>query len=246
MKRVVVLGATGSLGSAVVAKLTAAGHDVVAASRRSATKVDVTTGQGLADALRGADVVVEATNAQATAREVLVDGTARVLAAARDAGVRHFVGISIVGIDTAPIPYYRAKLEQEKVIEASPVPWTLLRATQFYDLIPRFVTGKLGVVIAPLGWKLQPIDVREVAGMLAVAAAAAPAKRLPDVGGPEVISFAEIARRWAKAAGKRRLVLPVPVPGATGAFLRSGKMCVPDRALGTLTFAQWLAERYPA
>src|SRR5262245_21673229 len=172
MKRVVVLGATGSLGSAVVGKLTAAGHDVVAASRRSATKVDVTTGEGLADALRGADVVVEATNAQAAAREVLVDGTARLLTAARDAGVKHFVGISIVGIDAAPIAYYRTKVEQEKVIEASPVPWTLLRATQFHDLVPRFVSGKLGVVLAPVGWKLQPIDVREVAGMLAAAAAA--------------------------------------------------------------------------
>lgn len=246
MKRVVVLGATGSLGRAVVAKLTAAGHDVVVASRRGATKIDVTTGEGLAAALSGADVVVEATNAQDAARDVLVGGTARVLAAARDAGVKHFVGISIVGIDDAPIPYYRTKVEQEQVIAASPVPWTLVRATQFHELIPRLATRRLGVVIAPLGFKLQPIDVREVAGVLAAAAGAAPAGRLPDIGGPEVVPFADLARSWLRAAHKRGLVLPLPVPGATGAFLRSGKMCVPERAIGTVTFAQWLAERYPA
>lgn len=245
MKRVVVLGATGSLGSAIATQLTAAGHTVIAASRRGPTRVDVATGEGLAAALAGADVVMDATNDSVAPRAVLVDGTGRVLAAAREAGVGHFVGISIVGIDDAPIPYYRAKVEQERVIEASPVPWTLLRATQFHDLIPKFAAPRRGIVAAPLGWKLQPIHVREVASVLVAAAAAPAAGRLPDVAGPQVLPFARLARMWRSASRTRALVVPVPLLGARGAFLRSGKLCAPDRAVGTITFAQWLAERYP-
>jgi uncharacterized protein YbjT (DUF2867 family) len=145
--KIVVLGATGSLGKALLAA--ALGHDVVAVSRRGPVKADVTTGEGLADAFAGADVVMDATNALATAPQVLVDGTRRVLEAAAAAGVKHFVGISIVGIDNAPLAYYRTKVEQERVITSGPVPWTLLRATQFHDLIPRFVTSRLGIVAAP-------------------------------------------------------------------------------------------------
>jgi uncharacterized protein YbjT (DUF2867 family) len=247
MKRVVVvLGGTGSLGSAVASKLGAAGCEVVVASRRGAAKVDVTTGEGLTAALTGAEVVVDATNALAGARDVLVDGTTRVLAAARDCGIKHFVGISIVGIDGAPIAYYRTKVEQENVITRSAVPWTLLRATQFHDLIPKLATPRLGMIIAPRGFRLQPIDVREVAAVLAKAALGEPAQRLPDVGGPEIIPFADLARRWLHAAKKRRLVLTVPVLGNTGAWLRSGALCVPDRKVGTRTFGQWLAATYPS
>jgi uncharacterized protein YbjT (DUF2867 family) len=173
---------------------------------------------------------------------VLVAGTERVLAAAKHAGVGHFVGISIVGIDTSPFAYYKIKVEQERVIERSPVPWSLVRATQFHDLIPRFVAGKLGVVAAPIGWQLQPVDVREVAAVLVAAAAAAPAGRMPDVGGPEQLPIGELARLWKRAARKLRLVLPIPVPGARGRFLRSGVMCCADRR--GRTFAAWLAERY--
>lgn len=254
-----VLGGSGVLGGAVIAAATAAGHDVVAVSRSAPTSLppgvrhvvaDVTTGQGLAEAFAGATVVIDGTNAlletlgEPRVREVLVAGTERVLAAAKAAGVAHFVGISIVGIDTAPMPYYRIKVDQERVIEASPVPWSLVRATQFHDLIPRFVGGRLGVVAAPIGWRLQPVDVADVAAILVAAAAAPAARRLPDVGGPEVLPIAELARAWKRAAGKARLVLPVPVPGKLGRFLRSGAMCCPDHAVGTVTFSTWLGRRY--
>jgi uncharacterized protein YbjT (DUF2867 family) len=245
MKRVVVLGGTGSLGRAVTAELAGMGHDVVVASRHGDVRVDVSTGQGLIVALTDASVVVDATNNSQAPRDVLVDGTARVLAAARDAGVGHYVGISIVGIDDAPQRYYRAKVEQERVIAASPVPWTLLRATQFHDLIPRLARKRLGVFVAERGFKLQPIHVREVAAMLARAATGSPSRRLPDVAGPEVRLFPDLVRRWVRAAKLRRPVLAVPSRGPIGAFLRSGKLCAPDRAVGTLTFEQWLAERYP-
>ena len=243
--RIVVVGSTGSLGKAVVARAREAGHDVVGASRSAGVQVDVTTGQGLAEAFAGADVVMDATNAVGGARDVLVEGTRRMLEAAHAAGVGHFVGISIVGIDDAPIAYYQAKVAQERVIEASAVPWTLLRATQFHDLVPRLAPQRFGVVLAPRDFPLQPIDVREVAAVLVTAAAAPPARRLPDVGGPEVLPFATLVRRWVEAAHLRRLVVAMPVPGARGRFLRAGKLTTPGRAIGTITFARWLAERYP-
>ena len=105
--------------------------------------------------------------------------------------------------------------------------------------------SRLGIVFAPRGFRLQPIDVREVAVVLAKAAGREPAQRLPDVGGPEIVPFADLAKRWLSAAKKRRLVLRVPVPGKTGAFLRADSLCTPDHAVGTLTFDQWLRERYP-
>jgi uncharacterized protein YbjT (DUF2867 family) len=228
---------------------------VVSISRRAPAQLptgavhaaaDVTTGDGLAAALAGVDVVIDGTNAQVDAHAVLVEGTQRVLEAAKAAGVRHFVGISIVGIDRAPFAYYGVKLAQEAVIEASPVPWSLLRATQFHDLISKLAPRFLGVFIAPRSWPLQPIDVREVASALVAAAEAGPAGKLPDLGGPEVVAFAELLRRWKRASATRGLVVPLPVPGARGRYLRSGAMCCPDRALGTRTFDAWLAESYPA
>jgi uncharacterized protein YbjT (DUF2867 family) len=240
--RIVVLGATGDLGKALVSR--AGGHDVVAVSRRGAVRADVTTGEGLAEALAGADVVIDATNAVAGARDVLVDGMRRVLEACAAAKVRHFVGISIVGIDGSPAAYYQTKVAQEHVIVNSPVPWSLLRATQFHDLIPRMATGTLGVVVMPRGWRVQPVDVGEVAARLLTIAASPPAGRVPDMGGPQIHEFADLAKRWARAAGKRRLVLALPLPGALGRFLRSGALCTPEHKDGTITFDQWLAARY--
>lgn len=239
--RIVVLGATGSLGGAVVDDAKRRGHDVVGTSRKGAVKVDLTTGEGLADALRGAAVIIDAVNDSSKgAHALLVDGTKRVLAAAKEAGVQHYVGISIVGIDDAPFAYYRVKCEQERVIEEGGVPFSLLRATQFHDLVARLARNLL--VAAPMGWSWQPIDVRDVATLLVDAAESAPAKRLPDAAGPEIIPYAELVRRWAKAAGATRLVIPVPVPGAFGAFLRSGKMCSPNRAVGKRSYGEWLDE----
>lgn len=207
----------------------------------------MTTGEGLAAAFDGAQVVIDATNTAANLDKVLVDGTRRVLETAAKFNVKHFVGISIVGIDDSPIAYYRAKQEQENVIEASPIPWTLQRATQFHDLIPKFAAGKLGISVVPRDFPIQPIDVRDIAPVMLAAAERPATGRLPDLGGPEVHPFKDLARAWIKAAGKTRLVLPVPVPGARGRFLREGRLCTtPDRRVGTRTFAAWLAENYPA
>jgi uncharacterized protein YbjT (DUF2867 family) len=244
--KLVVLGASGSLGRAVTQEAERRGHAVTRVSRRDARDGSFTysTAEPAPARLWGdADAILDATNALANPQHALVDGTRDTLAKAAAEGARHFVGISIVGIDDAPPAYYRVKVAQEKTIEAGGVPWSLLRATQFHDLIPRFARGTLGVCLIPRGWQLQPIDVREVATVLIYAAEAGPRGRLPDVGGPEVIPFADLARGWHRAVGLRRLRLVVPVPGALGAFLRSGKLCCPDRKVGKRTFAEWLAEQ---
>lgn len=230
-----------------MAEATSRGHDVVGVSRSGPVRADVTTGEGLAAAFDGAQVVIDATNTTANLDKVLVDGTRRVLETAAKFNVKHFVGISIVGIDDSPIAYYRAKQQQEKVIEASPIPWTLLRATQFHDLVPKLVRGALGIGIVPREFPIQPIDTRDVAPVLIDAAERPAAGRLPDVGGPEVHQFKDLARAWDKAAGKKRLLLAVPIPGAQGRFLREGRLCTtPDRRVGTRTFAAWLAQTYRA
>lgn len=253
--RLAVLGGSGSLGQAVTAVAVAAGHAVTSVSRRPPATLpegvrhvaaDVTTGIGLDAAFAGVEAVIDGTNARTNAREVLVEGTRRVLDAAKAASVPHFVGISIVGIDTAPLKYYRIKMEQEAVIHASPVPWSLLRATQFHDLIPRLVNGRLGLSVVPRRFPIQPIDVREVAQLLVDAAIGGPAGRLPDVGGPEVLQLAEIGRAYLRAAHKRRWMWRVPMPGASGRFLKAGSLTCPDHKVGTKTFAQWLDEMYPA
>jgi uncharacterized protein YbjT (DUF2867 family) len=253
--RLVVLGGTGSLGRAVVQAAAAEELDVVSVSRKPPSSLppgathreaDVTTGTGLAEALAGADAVVEATNAQSGAEKVLVEGTRRLLEAARDAKVGHFVGISIVGIDDAPLDYYRVKVAQERVVGEGIAPWSLLRATQFHDLIPRMARGALGVVFAPRRAKVQPIDVRDVASVVLDAVRAGPAGRLADVGGPEILELAELMRAWALAENEGRVVVAVPLPGAFGRFLRAGGLCTPDRAVGKITFAQWLGERFRA
>ena len=231
--RIAVLGGSGTLGRAVVAAAKAAGHDPGAISRSGAIRADVVTGEGLAAALANAEAVVDATNTLDTA--ALVAGTRNAVAATTG----HFVGISIVGIDDAPFAYYRAKVEQEQLVAAHPR-HTILRITQFHDLVARFARGKLGVAIAPRGARVQPIDIADVAPLVVEAAVARPRGRLPDIGGPLVEDMATLIRRYTRATGHRRVVVALPLPGALGRFLRAGRLCCPDRKIGKTTFDDWL------
>ena len=133
---------------------------------------------------------------------VLVDGTARLLRAAKEAEVRHYVGVSIVGIDRVGIRYYKAKLAQEELIQRSGVPWTIVRATQFHPFVARtFATSaKLGIVPC-LKFPMQPVDPREVGRVLAETAEAEPSLAITQFAGPEVVSGCELARRWRRRTG---------------------------------------------
>ncbi len=254
--KITVMGANGTLGRAIVERAVARGHDTVAVTRGAPKRAflktvlrsaDLVTGEGVSDAVAGAEVVLNAVNAERGAKALLVDGTRRLLDAAERAGVRHYVAISIVGIEQVPIKYYAVKLEEERVVTSSKIGWSLLCATTFHDLVAGMFTrvSRFGVLLAPPGAKMQPIDVREVAVALVEAAEAGPNQRLPDLGGSEVLLVRELGRQWLKATKKTRLILPTPAPGQLGESLRAGALCTPpDRALGKKTFAEWLAERY--
>ncbi len=173
-------------------------------------------------------------------------GAARhLIEAARRAGRPHLAYISIVGIDRMPFAYYKSKLAAEGQVESSGLPWTVLRATQFHDLILRGcqALARLPVMPVPARTSFQPIDASEVAGRLAELAVGPAAGRVPDMGGPEVRGFAELARSYLAASGRHRPVLPVRLPGAVSASFRRGDHLTPDHAVGRKTFEQFLSER---
>jgi uncharacterized protein YbjT (DUF2867 family) len=250
--KIAVVGGAGALGALLVAELAGQGDEILALSRTvggalpqgaSHRRVDLATGEGLDDALAGADVVVDASNAPPNAGEALVAGTRRLLDAAASAGAGHFVGISIVGCDRVPLSYYKAKIEQEEAIAASTIPWSLLRATQFHTLLAWAFGSTARWRVLPTGEaRLQPIDPRVVAARLAQAARSEPAGRLADISGPEVRTLSELAKVWRKADGRHLLPLRIPMVGRIGRPLRAGALCDPEAAAGGATFERWLAD----
>lgn len=258
---VLVLGATGSLGRAVSAELGQREHGVRAASRsaRSATegqpswvRVDLRTGAGLGPAVEGMDAVIDAANVRSVRRAaldaVLVDGTRRVLGACQAAGNVHYVGISIVGIDRVPYGYYQAKLRQERAIEDGPAPWSLLRSTQFHELIDQLcrTAARLPVMVLPTAARIQPVDVADVARRLADVAEGPAVGRLPEVGGPRVQTLGELAEEWLRDRRLSKRVVRLPLPARVGRPLAAGALCTPENAVHGRSFAQWLATSGPA
>ncbi|MFN3007863.1 SDR family oxidoreductase [Mycolicibacterium wolinskyi] len=247
--RIAVAGATGNIGARVVRALEASGHDVVPISR--ARGVDLTTGDGLDAALAGVQAVVDAISAPPTDRDRTVDylgtATANLLAAEERAGVGHHVLLSIVGIHAIEgNPHYAGKREQERLIEAGPVPWTIVPATQFHDFAEMVVgwtaqDGPDGVTapIAPL--LVQPIDPDDVAAVLAEVATGTPQGRYADVAGPQTQDLVDMARRTLAARG--RDVTLVPTWSAVFGLDMSGNALLPgDGArIAPTTFEEWLA-----
>lgn len=247
---VLVTGGTGVLGRQVVERLGSLEIDarVLSRSGRPGTiRGDLLTGEGLERAVRGVDTVVHcASSPFRKARRIDVEGTGRLLEAARGAGVSHFVYISIVGINLVQsYPYYRVKLETERVVESSSVPHTILRATQFYDLVIEAVRflDRLPVTVVPRGFLGQPIDAGEVAERLVELALSEPAGRAPDIGGPEVRTLAEAVRGYFEVTGRWRRVLEVPVPGQMARAFRAGALTCPDRRYGRIRWEEFLSEK---
>ncbi|MDX1874704.1 SDR family oxidoreductase [Mycolicibacterium sp. 120266] len=209
--RISVIGATGLIGAKVVDLLTGDGHDVVAASRASG--VDVLTGDGLAEALAGADVLVDVVNSpspeEGPATDFFTRSSANLVAAAKAAGVRHYVVLSIVGADTLPESgYMRAKVTQEHTIAASGLPYTIVRATQFQELTEAIVAWlDAGDVVRAPDALIQPVASDDVAAAVAHAATAPPRDGLVEIGGPEQITFADLARRVLAAQGSGKAVV---------------------------------------
>jgi uncharacterized protein YbjT (DUF2867 family) len=249
--RAAVIGGTGSVGRLVAEELARRGDDVRVLSRSAPSDVvpgtthhpvDLTTGAGLDAALDGVDVVLDLANATKRPEELLVGGSRRAVEAGAAAGVAHHVLVSIVGCDRVPIGYYRVKTAQERVVADGPVPWSILRATQFHGLVAGLfeATARFGVrprVRAPL----QPIDPAVVASRLTDAAHAGPSGRLPDLGGPRRELVADLADTWSRATGRGRIPVRIPSVGPAGRALRAGGLCTDDRTGDGPAFAEWLA-----
>ncbi|WP_406446758.1 NAD(P)H-binding protein [Streptomyces sp. NBC_01613] len=244
MTTILVTGGTGTLGRLVAERLRADGHEVRVLSRHSRPYgVDLRAGGAALDtAVAGVDTIVHCATTQTGGDE---KAAGNLVAAARRAGVGHLVYISIVGVDRVPFPYYRTKLAVEKLIEESGLGWTVLRATQFHDLLVRLFRGlaKLPVVLLPAGVRDQPIEVAEVAARLAELAVGAPAGRAEDMGGPEIRTFESLARTYLKATGRRRAVLNVPLWGKAYREFRNGGHLAPEHAVGKGKFKEYLAGR---
>ncbi|MFJ3502700.1 SDR family oxidoreductase [Streptomyces sp. NPDC090135] len=245
MTTILVTGGTGTLGRLVAERLREDGAEVRVLSRHARPyAVDLREGTGLDAAVEGVDTVVHCAS---TPRGGDDRAARHLIEASRLAGVRHLVYISIVGVDRVPLGYYRTKLAVEKMIEGSGLGWTVLRTTQFHDLVVEFLrnVARVPVVPLPAGVSDQPIEVAEVAARLAELAAGEPAGRVPDMGGPEVRTLAELARTYLDAIGQHRRLVNVPLAGKAYRGFRAGGHLTPERAVGKVTFEEFLAKRLP-
>lgn len=243
-KRILVTGGTGLLGRRVVERLARDGHDVRGLSRRPQASpgwvvADLKTGQGVREAVAGVDVIVHCATAFGRGSEVEIAG--RVVDAAGRAGA-HLAYVSIVGVDRVPLPYYQGKLAAERLIERSGRPHTILRATQFHDLLRVLFAGAARSPLMPVpALRFQPVDAGDVADRLADLAVGEPLGRAADFAGPRVRDARDLAGAFLRATGRRRRVVPIRVPGRTFRAYRDGGHLAPDHAEGTVTFEDYLA-----
>lgn len=242
--RIAIAGGTGTVGTPTVAAVRAAGHEPVVLSRSRG--IDLLSGEGLDRALAGVDAAIDTANVSTlsagAATEFFTTATGNLIAAADRAGVRHVVLLSIVGIDLMPYDYYAGKVAQEKVVQASSVPWTILRATQFHEFAGQlYGQAKLGPLhVAPRA-RVQPIAAREVGAHLASIATGAPRGRTQDLAGPREEKLDAMVRAYARRQGSGGWIPSISLPGAQMKGMRAGHaLPAPGAVLGTETFDQWL------
>jgi uncharacterized protein YbjT (DUF2867 family) len=244
--KIVVVGGSGRVGGSVVRRLVAQGHEPVAASPSSG--VDTVTGEGLVEAVTGAHAVVDVSNAPSweddAVREFFTASTRNLLAAEREAGVEHHLALSIVGADRLPDSgYMRAKVAQEAEIEAGGIPFTILRATQFFEFLPQTVeAGGEGESVRVSTGLMQPVAADDVAAVVTELATRAPVGGQVELGGPEVLGIDAWARRLFAATGDARAVIGDPHADYFGTELHGGELTPGDGArIGPTDFETWFA-----
>ncbi|GIK49313.1 MAG: LysR family transcriptional regulator [Alphaproteobacteria bacterium] len=245
--KIVVIGGTGLIGSKLVALLRERGNEVIAAAPN--TGVNTITGEGLAEALNGADVVVDVANSPTlddeAAMEFFQASGRNLIAAEKAAGVRHHVALSVVGAQrVVESGYLRAKAAQENLIKKSGVPYSILQSTQFFEFIERIAKGALDGDVYRLSPALmQPIVSDEVVAALADIALGAPLNDTVEVGGPEAIPLDELARELLSARQDGRAVIADAHARYFGAELNDQSLIPgPGARRGALTFADWLRQ----
>jgi uncharacterized protein YbjT (DUF2867 family) len=243
--KIVVVGGTGLIGSKVVEKLKAKGHDVIAAAPN--TGVNTITGEGLKEAMAGTQVVIDLANSPSFEDRAVLEffetSGRNLLAAEAAAGVRHHVALSIVGTDRTPDNgYFRAKVAQEKLIEASGIPYTIIRSTQFLEFLGGIAASSTdGNVVRLSPGLFQPIAAHDVAAIVAEVALAAPRSGIVEIAGPERAPFNEIVARYLKAVGDPRQVVSDPEARYFGGRVEERSL-VPlgEARLGRIGFDEWL------
>lgn len=242
--RIVIAGATGNVGKHVVDEAQRRGHTVVALSRSAGQ--DVTTGQGLTQAMTGADVVIDVSSQMIMNTKKAVDffsaATRNLHAAEHAAGVAHHVALSIVGIDGLDTGYNAGKLAQERLVTEGEIPWTLQRATQFHEFAGQALQqGSIGPVAVVPKMLLRPIAAREVAERLLDLAESAPAGRVTDLVGPREETLIGMVRKTFAHDGTKRRPLSVSLPGKYWRAARNGALRGTAGSIqGRITFDQWL------
>jgi uncharacterized protein YbjT (DUF2867 family) len=243
--KIVVIGGTGLIGSKTVALLRADGHDVLAAAPD--TGVNTVTGEGLAHALAGADVVIDLANSRSfepsAAMEFFTAHEKNLLPAEASAGVRHHVALSVVGTDQMPDSgYFRAKVAQERLIEASGIPYTIIRSTQFLEFLAAIAASAAeGSTVRISPGLFQPIAADDVAAITAEVALAAPRNGIVEIAGPERAPFDEIVARYLTALGDSRAVVSDPEARYFGSRVEERSL-VPlgEARLGRIGLDEWL------
>ncbi len=243
---VLVTGGTGRAGSELVRQLRSGGHEVRVASRSAGegrTVVDYASGAGLVAALDGADSVVHCVGGTAgTDRSALeaVVRTARAMATRP-----HLIYLSIVGVDRIPLGYYRGKYAAELSLEASGLPFTVQRATQFHELVAGLVKVlcRPPIALVPQGIAFQPLSTTAVATRLIELIQAGPSGRTEDIGGPEVLGIRVLTEQFLAAAGRHRRLVDLRLPGRVAGSLESGANLTPDHAQSGPTFTDYLRSR---
>jgi uncharacterized protein YbjT (DUF2867 family) len=255
---ILVTGGTGTLGRLVVRRLRDAGCNVRVLSRRSHDSGDgiefmtgdLATGMGIEAAVDGIETIVHLAGS-AKGDE---DKARNLVRTASGVGARHLVYISVVGADRISLPsrvdramfgYFESKLAAERVVADSGLPWTTLRITQTHDLLLRVAQqlAKLPVIPIPASFRFQPVEADEVADRLVELTLGEPSGRVPDMGGPRVYGAAELLRGYLRASKRRRLIVPVWLPGEAARAFRAGANLAPKHAVGERTWEQFLAER---
>jgi uncharacterized protein YbjT (DUF2867 family) len=255
---ILVTGGTGTLGRHIVRLVREAGCKVRVLSRSSREAADgveyvtgdLATGEGIGAAVEGAAIIVHCAGSSKGDQGKALS----LVRAASRAGAPHLVYISVVGADRIPVVsgvdramfgYFASKLGAERVVADSGLPWTTLRAAQFHDAIVMTARqmARLPVILAPAGFRFQPVDAGEVATRLVELALGAPAGLVPDMAGPQVYEMAALLRGYLRACGKHRPIVPVRFPGEAARAIRAGANLAPGRAVGHRTWEDFLGER---
>ncbi|KAA1429439.1 NAD(P)H-binding protein [Nocardioides antri] len=239
-----VAGGTGALGRQVVDAVRR--RDLTPRVIARSQGVDLTTGEGLDEALAGVDAVIDASNVVALRAKPAIAffdaATGHLLAAGERAGVRHHVAVSIVGCDRVDLPYYLGKRRQEELVRSGPVPWTIVRATQFHEFAGQMLERSRGPVALVPDMLSQPVAARQMADHLVAVAVGEPLGLAPDVAGPEQHQIPDLARRLLGHRGKRTKVVAVPLPGKAGRQVADGGLLPGDGAtILAQTYDEWLA-----